>query len=167
MSAQARACASLLSISVPSTSRRTALSTRRPAASGLTCRAGAPSVAAAPAALEHDLVGDDHVADDPLLDLRIAGDPVAIAVVGDDRGAELAGEGEDEVVGVRSRRRLLDLPVVHQLLVVGAPVDLVTERRVGDDDRLHPVLADLLLDEEDVREARLLPFTRVRDVGAV
>src|SRR5207253_5840421 len=61
-------------------------------------------LAAPPVALlEDDLVCHDHVADHPLACVGEAVLPVAEAVVGDDVGVQLAGEGEDEVVRVRPR----------------------------------------------------------------
>src|SRR5829696_4334813 len=87
--------------------------------------------------LQDDLAGDDHVADDAPADVGELAAPVAKRVVRDDRGAELLRERQDEVVGVRTRRRLLQLPLVDEPLVALDVVNLVAERGVYDDDGLE------------------------------
>src|SRR3712207_123148 len=107
-------------MSVPSTSSRTPRSrarrglmrgrrSRRVPWPGLLAPAGA--------LLEHHLALDDHVLDEPLPERRVLLDPVLEAVVGDDARVQFFGEGENEVIGVRAGRGLLDDALVDQSLV--------------------------------------------------
>jgi hypothetical protein len=101
--------------------------------------------------LEDDLTSHDHEPDDPVPHVREAGDAVLEPIVRQDRRAELARERQDEVVGVRARGRLLNLTGFDERLVAVRIVDLMPQGGVGDEDRRHPVLREVVAHESDIR----------------
>ena len=115
----------------------------------------ARSVPALRPPLQHHLVVDDHVPDDPLARFRKLADAVAEAIVGDDRRVEFARKRQDEVVGVGAGRCLPDRSRFDHVLVDPGIVDLMPQGGVGHDDRLESLLFQLVADREQVRHERL------------
>jgi len=68
---------------------------------------------------------------------------------------------------VGPRRRLSDDTIVDHLLVRLGVIDLMAERRVGDDDRLEPFLEKLVPNDDEIRDERGSALGRVSDVRAV
>jgi hypothetical protein len=116
---------------------------------------------------QHHCPVDDHVADDAVALLGELAGAIAEPVVRENARAHLPRERQDEEIRIRARRRLMHDAVVDQLLVCGLVVDLMPQRRVGDDERLEAVIGQLAHHELDVVESGLAPLGRVSDVGAV
>lgn len=114
--------------------------------------------------LEHYFPLDDHKSDQSIRRVRKITESVSVAVVGNDARIQLAREVENEIVGVRARRRLPDDALVYELLVAGRIVDLMPKRGIDDHDRLQALFGELLAYGENVPQLRLLALCRMRDV---
>src|SRR5688572_24051060 len=137
-------------------------------ASSITSTPSITSASASPdALLEYHLAFHDHVPNEPATDVLELRHPVAEAIVADDPRTELASEREDEIIGVRAGRRLLQLAVVHQLLVRLGIVDLMTQGGIDDEHGLETFLGQLVAHENDVLQARRAALGGVGDVGAI
>ena len=78
-------------------------------------------------------------------------DAILEPIVREDGRVELAREGEDEVVRIRTGRRLLDLARLHERFVAVRVIDLMTQCGVGDEDRRKPVLGQPVADQSHIR----------------
>src|SRR3954469_19888951 len=105
--------------------------------------------------LEHHLSLDDHVSDQSIRRVWKSTQPVTKPVIGHDSRVELTREGENEIVRVRARGRLAHDSTLNELFVAATVVDLVSQRRIDDDDGLEALFGHLLADRDDVRKLRL------------
>ena len=128
---------------------------------------GGSTMAPAVSSFEDHFAVDDHVADDQITSLGECFQAVAEAIIGNDSGAQFAGKGQDEIVGIGTGRCLADGSCFHELLEFPGSVDLMAQGRIG---QYHRPIANFLQPAHHqlyVFQTSGFAFAAMRYIGAV